>query len=246
MISSKRDYGWSGRLGIGTPQANPTVEAEMRRIIPLGVEYFTLRLISDSDDPRQRLIDYLMKLPSLIKNGYSGLEIQCFLFGCTGSSYLINEVQENEIIRESTEILNGSPIVTAAGALNNWLKSLNAKTIALATPYPEWLYQSAKTYWQNKGYEVIASEQVPIQGVDSYGIYQLESRDAESAVKKLLKLKVDAIIISGTGMPSLNIIKANQQSNIKIMSSNYATAIQGLDILGQTATHPDQWNIKGE
>ena len=37
------DFARAGRLGIGTPQANPTVEAEIRRLLPFEVDSVTLR-----------------------------------------------------------------------------------------------------------------------------------------------------------------------------------------------------------
>ncbi|MFQ5635625.1 MAG: hypothetical protein ACE5G3_09905 [Gammaproteobacteria bacterium] len=64
-MTTERDYGSGGRLALATPQGNPTVEPEMRRLFPMDVEYYTLRLTSRADDPRQRMIDYLAGLPAM-------------------------------------------------------------------------------------------------------------------------------------------------------------------------------------
>lgn len=63
--ASPRDYARAGRLGLGTPQANPTVEAEIRRLLPFDVDAVTLRLTCASPDPAVRLRSYLTDLPHL-------------------------------------------------------------------------------------------------------------------------------------------------------------------------------------
>ena len=62
-MTPERDYGSGGRFALATPQGNPTVEPEMRRLFPLDIEYYTMRLTSKADDPRQRMADYLEGLP---------------------------------------------------------------------------------------------------------------------------------------------------------------------------------------
>ena len=66
-LTSPLDYARLGRLGIGTPQANPTVEAEIRRLLPFEVDTVTLRLTSDSADAATRLKSYLVNLPQHAK-----------------------------------------------------------------------------------------------------------------------------------------------------------------------------------
>ena len=75
--SSPRDYARAGRLGIGTPQANPTVEAEIRRLLPYDVDAVTLRLTSPSADPTVRLKGYLTDLPHHAKQ-FAGMQIDVF------------------------------------------------------------------------------------------------------------------------------------------------------------------------
>ena len=81
-----------------------------------------------------------------------------------------------------------------------------------------------------------------VGGDDTFGIYQLQSVDARPAVEKLTTAGADAIIISGTGMPSLSLLKAAEQMDIKIMSSNYATAIKGLAHLNLEPTTSSHWS----
>jgi len=236
-----RDYAIKGRLAVATPQANPTVEAEVRRILPDEVDYCTVRLLSESKDPKTRLIEYLTSLPETVKSQFSGMKADTLLFGCTASSYLTDENTENEIMAKASEILNGAKIVNAARAIKEYFNQNKINKIGILTPYPEWLQAQAERYWTEQGFEVAAIERVDIGTEDTYKIYDLSSKDARPGMMNLIESNCEAILISGTGMPSLRLISEFEQPNKKIISSNYAMTLIGLSYLGLKPRKKTEW-----
>ena len=57
----------------------------------------------------------------------------------------------------------------------------------------------------------------------------------------LIESNCEAILISGTGMPSLRLISELDQPNKKIISSNYAMALVGLSYLGLKPRKKTEW-----
>lgn len=243
MKTNTRDYGWNGRLGLGTPQGNPTVEAEMRRLIPIGVEYFTVRLGSGSSEPKQRLIDYFAFLPESVKR-YAKLELDGFICACTGSSYLLGDARARHYADMASEIIK-APVILAADAIADWLKAGHAASIVLLSPYPDWLNKPAIDYWQGHGFEVCGIAQVDIGSEDTYGIYEQQSSDAVGYAERLLDTEADAFVISGTGMPSLPLIKKLRADGRTVISSNLALAQAGLALLGMEPAEPHTWVFNG-
>ena len=236
-----KDYAIKGRLAVATPQANPTIEAEVRRILPNDVDYCTLRLLSESSDPKTRLIEYLTSLPETIKSQFSGLSVHSLLFGCTASSYLTDEKTEKNVLRLASEALDGAQVITAAEAIKQYLNKNNIKKIGILTPYPKWLQQHAEEYWADHGVEVIATERVEIGSDDTYKIYELSTNDARPGLVRLTKEDCDAVLISGTGMPSLRLISELGSTGKKIVSSNYAMTLIGLSYLGLSPKNQKDW-----
>jgi len=236
-----KDYAIKGRLAVATPQANPTVEAEVRRILPNDVDYCTLRLLSESGDPKTRLIEYLVSLPETIKRQFSGLSVDKLLFGCTASSYLTDEKTEKNVLSLASEILDGAQIITAAEAIKQYFNENSIKRIGILTPYPIWLQEHAEKYWADHGLEVVATERVDIGDDDTYKIYDLSTNDARPGLVSLMKEDCDAVLISGTGMPSLRLISELGSTSKKIVSSNYAMTLIGLSCLGLSPKNQRDW-----
>ncbi|RYG26620.1 MAG: hypothetical protein EON93_21310, partial [Burkholderiales bacterium] len=82
------DYGRAGRIGIGTPQANPTVETEFSILIPPRAALSVTRLTSAAPAPADRLRDYLLRLEDSLA-AFDTLKMDAFGFACTASSYLV-------------------------------------------------------------------------------------------------------------------------------------------------------------
>ena len=236
-----KDYAIKGRLAVATPQANPTIEAEVRRVLPNDVDYCTLRLLSDSGDPKTRLVEYLTSLPETIKSQFSGLSVHSLLFGCTASSYLTDEKTEKNVLRLASEALGGAQVITATEAIKQYFSKNNIKKIGILTPYPKWLQQHAEKYWADHGVEVIATERVEIGSDDTYKIYDLSTNDARPGLVRLIKEDCDAVLISGTGMPSLRLISELGSVGKKIVSSNYAMTLIGLSYLGLSLKNQKDW-----
>ena len=211
----------------------------MRRLIPASVEYFTLRLGSDSPDPAQRLRDYLENLPYFMTR-FARLQLDCFMFACTGSSYLLPEAYTNECRSQAEEKL-GAPILLAADAIALALSQYNAQRIAILSPYPDWLNEAAVEYWSARGFEIVQAAQVDIGSQDTYAIYEQHSAVALKLFEQFENLEVDAWLVSGTGMPALAVVRELIARGHKAISSNLALAMAGLDLLGQTITSADEW-----
>ena len=231
--ASPLDYARAGRLGLGTPQANPTVEAEIRRLLPFEVDYVTLRLTSPSHDPATRLKAYMTQLPQHAKQ-FAGMKIDAFLFACTATSYLIDPATESRAINDAEAVL-GAPVITAPAALIAQLQAVSAHRIALVSPYPAFIMTAAVQWWGAHGFDVVQQGGIDIHSNDTVQIYGLQSADAWASICQLDIGNAEAVVLSGTGMPSLPLIeRASAHFSVPVISSNLALACEGLKRFGLT------------
>jgi maleate isomerase len=241
MDGTAREYGRGGWIGIGVPQANPTVEAEFRRMLPDDTEMMVVRLQNDEASSEQRLVRYLEMLPDTLRR-FGSLRPDVFGFGNTGSSYLIEPEREVEIINAIRQEF-GFPVITASAALIAAAQDINASTIAIVSPFPRNITEAAVNFYEAQGLKVSTVETIDIGSPDTRDIYNVDSRDTVMLLRDLPMASIDAVLLIGSGMPSLRAIRQGALLfDTPVLSSNYCLAWALLRSLGKAGP---PWSDQG-
>lgn len=220
---SEREYGSRAVVGVAVPQANPIVEPEMSALLPTGVSMLVTRLQGSRSDSRNRLIDYLTNLEASL-DMYDTAQLQVAGYACTGSSYLVGLEAESRALEKAGERF-GYPIISSSQAIRDALAHLGAKKIALFAPYPAWLTEASCAYWAACGLTVTSHLSMPLDTTDTRNIYQTRTPMVMDAFERLEWQNADAILLSGTGMPTLRAIgEIHRRTGKPVVSSNLCLA----------------------
>lgn len=196
------EYAPKGLLGVLTPQANTTVEPELVILMPSGTAWINGRLMSEKPTIAGRLRDYFSNFDQSVLQ-FANAPVGAIAFACTGASYLAGVDAENATLQRLSDRL-GVPTFTAASAVVDALRVLDAKRIGLVSPYDDELNVASAGYWQARGFSIAAKSNAFGKGGDAFHpIYSLPSGAAQAAVDDMPAENLDAIVMLGTGMPTL-------------------------------------------
>jgi len=241
------EYATRGLIGMLTPQANTTVEPEFNLLWPRGVAMINARLMSDKPSMTDRLVDYFDNYGASLKQ-FANAPVGAVGAACTGASYLAGREREAEVVEELSA--KGAPFITAALAVVDALNALGAKRIGLVSPYPDDLNRASIGYWQSQGFQV--GEVANAFGAASgsfHPIYSLGGSAAGAAVRTLEDKTLDAIVMLGTGMPTLHpIAQTIGWRGAPVMSCNLCLAwrlVEALDCRAPERASLEPW-LKGD
>ena len=194
------EYASKGLVGVLTPQANTTVEPEYALLTPPGFAFINARMTSPHKTIEERLVDYFTNLPSFARQ-FANAPIGALAFACTGTSYLAGKETEDRALGELSAALK-VPVVSAATAVVKALNALGAKRIGLVSPYTGELDRVCTPYWESRGFQIAAKTSAAREGENFHPIYSLPSGAARQAIDEI-NTELDAIVMLGTGMPTL-------------------------------------------
>jgi maleate cis-trans isomerase len=224
------EYAPRGLVGMLTPQANTTVEPEFNILWPAGVAMINARLMSDKSSMSARLVDYFDNYPASLRQ-FANAPVGVVAAACTGASYLAGREREAAVVKEIAAN-HGYPFVTAALAVADALTVLKACRIGLVSPYPDDLNRASIAYWQSHGFEV--GEVANAFNTESafHPIYSLGGSAAANALRLLEDKALDAIVMLGTGMPTLAPIADSIGWNgAPVMSCNLCLAWRAIEAI---------------
>ena len=197
-----------------TPQANTTVEPEFWIMLPPGVAMINARMTSDKSSLEARLVDYFDQMDRAVEQ-FANAPIGAIALGTTGASYLAGIAREAEVV-EAIGRRSGVPLVTAGHAVALALKTIGAASrspVALSGGSDEARLAIGRRADLRDGVVQIATNPATFHPITD------PAADAQQGLDRLAGKQLDAIVMLGTGMPTLEpILERPEVGGAPVMS----------------------------
>lgn len=155
--------------------------------------------------------------------------VDAIAFGCTTGS-LVKGVGYDEEIQRQIETIAGVPGIATSSAIMRAFEALDARSLAIATPYTDEMNEKEVDFLEGNGYEVVGIEGLEIE--PNLDIGRQDPATAYRLARRVDDPAADAVFVSCTNFRTLEVIEALEEDLDKpVVSSNSATLWAALHLL---------------
>jgi maleate isomerase len=232
------------RIGLVVPSSNVTVETEMPQLLGRHPEaafsFHASRMRMHTVSPEQLRAMNAQRERCILELGDAGVD--AILYACLVAVMVGGPGEHERVESAITEQLStggaSAAVLSSAGALSEGLKALNARRIALVTPYTLPLAKQVVAYLEAEGFDVADWRALEVDDNEQVG--RISGDRVMSAARDLDLTGVDALVISAcVQMPSLDLVQAAEDEfGIPVLSAATAGTYTLLRKLGLAVNIP--------
>ena len=220
-INSKFKKKNNPKVGLIALSTDQTIENDFNKICSnLPLDIFVNRIHNQNPLTKENLLKMQDDLELVANRILPDEKINTIAYGCTSGTIAIGEAKvRDKILLAKPGCYVTTPVTSAVKAF----KIMNINKIALFTPYPDAVNKTILEYFSQKNIEVLSFASLnlnldsEIANVDPNYILEISS--------KLEMKNVDALFISCTALPVLNILNKLEDKLKKLVLSSNQTLI---------------------
>jgi maleate isomerase len=227
---------YDARIGILVPPPNVVMEVEFNRWLPSNLSVHVGRMYRSSSDVT---VESLMEMARHANEAARLLAMtkpDLIMFGCTSGSFILGVGWDQEIIQGIQET-SGIRAQTTSTAVIAALEAVQARKVAIATPYTDEINERERSFLEGHGFSVV--------GLAGLGIAKGEqiARVPPSAVYDFARSSdradADALFISCTNFRTREVIdRLEEELGKPVITSNQASLWMSLKAIGKTQPRP--------
>jgi maleate cis-trans isomerase len=154
MSNPERPFGWRKRIGLLSPTVIETAAYDFYRLAPAGVSMCATTSNIDHwsrENFQQHVLEPIVTAVKYLASRHVDYIIH------TGMPVVTTRGKgfEEELVRQITDV-TGLPATTSIRSAIRALAHLGVRNVAVVTPYPQELHQSALTFLGASGFRVVA------------------------------------------------------------------------------------------
>lgn len=192
------------RIGLMVPANNTTMESELLAWLPRGSRCDTVRIPRGKGTLKPDDLPAYVAQAMKLAHKFAGDGVDLVVYGCTAAGFMLGPARDAEIAAELSRITS-KPVVTTASAMIVALRHLNARTIALVTPYLDVVNERLRKFVEDSGVRVELLASFRAQTVDELAAITPEQIAALS--REVMRPSCDALFIACSQLPTHGILK---------------------------------------
>tara|TARA_B100000131_G_scaffold14179_1_gene14524 strand:+ start:401 stop:1150 length:750 start_codon:yes stop_codon:yes gene_type:complete len=209
------------KVGLLALSTDLTIENDFQSICQkLPFDLFVNRIHNENPLTKENLMKMHDQIESVTEKILPGQKINTIAYACTSGTIAIGEEKVKEKVQlAKADCYVTTPVTSAIKAF----KEMNLKNIALFTPYPESVNKTILEYFERKNINIVSFSTFNID-LDE----DIASVDPKYLLETLVKLDIkdaDALFVSCTALPALQILDQVEKKINKIVLSSNQTLI---------------------
>ena len=209
------------KVGLLALSTDLTIENDFQSICQkLPLDLFVNRIHNENPLTKENLMKMYDQIAPVTEKILPGQKINTIAYACTSGTITIGE----DKVKEKVQLAKpGCYVTTPITSALKAFTEMNAKKIALFTPYPESVNKTILEYFNRKNINIISFSTFNID-LDE----DIASVDPKHLLETLIKLDLrdaDALFISCTALPALEILDEVEKKIGKIVLSSNQTLI---------------------
>ena len=217
------------RIGLITLSTDLRIEKDFNNLIyGKNIDLFVNRIHCYNPLTNKTLTKMADNIINVTKEILPNEKLDCVAYGCTSGTVAVGyDSIKNEINKVKPEAKVTTPITSAVKAL----KKMNIKNISIFTPYTESINHSVIEYFKESGINVKALHYFNI--ASDIDIGKVDNNYLLEVLSNLDLNESEALFISCTALPALDLIeKLEKKLNKIILSSNQTLIWDALNLIG--------------